>query len=63
MGCDLVTPKLVKIAADKLASPITQSIFPNKAKEPSIISAGERRNDINTFSNCVTNEIFHTIYR
>ena len=63
MGYDLITPKLVKIAADQLASPITQSIFPNKAKEPSIISVSKGRNDTNTFSNYVTNEIFHTIYR
>ena len=44
MCCDVNLPKLVKIAADKLAesltcinnSVITQSIFPNKFKEASV---------------------------
>ena len=47
MICDLIPPKLVKVAADQLAEPLTcitnsaisQSIFPNKAKVPSITPA------------------------
>ena len=58
MICDLIPPKLVKVAADQLAEPLTcitnsaisQSIFPNKAKEPSITSADKegKAESINT---------------
>ena len=58
IGCDLIPPKLLKIAADQFAEPltyiinsvITQSFFPNKAKEASITPAGEGGNDKHTFS-------------
>ena len=59
MGCNLISPKLVKIAADELAEPlaciinsaITQSIFSNKAKEDSVTPVDKVGNYKNTFSN------------
>ena len=59
MGRDLIPPKFVKVTADQLAEPptcisnsaITQSIFPNKAKEASITPVDKAENDKHTFSN------------
>ena len=58
MGRDLIPFKFVKVTADQLAeqptcisnSAITQSIFPNKAKEASVTPV-DRGNDKHTFSN------------
>ena len=59
MGCDVVPPKLVKVAADQLAEPlmciinsgITQSSFLNKAKGGSFTPVDKGRNDKHIFSN------------
>ena len=66
MGCDLVPPKLVKVAADQLAEPlmciinsgITQSIFPNKAKRGSFTPIDKGRNDKHIFSNYIPVSVY-----
>ena len=53
MGCNLIPLKLVKSAADQLTEPltgiinsaITQSIFPNKAKQNSVTPVDKEGHD------------------
>ena len=76
-SCDLISPNLVKIAADQLYEPlnciinyaISQSIFPNKAQESYITPADKGANDtfldpvsvMSTFSKIIELRIFDQI--
>ena len=71
MACDLIPPKLIKIAADQFAEPltyvinfaITQNVFPNKATEASVTPPDKGENDKDTFSNYRPVSVLNTFFK
>ena len=71
IACDLIPTKLIKIAAGQFAEPltyiinstITQSFFPNKAKQASVTPVDKGENDKDTFSNYRPVSVLNTFFK